>query len=478
MPRSLASILKKAFRPKRQTRPPQELAPKLILEAEGDADVIAAYKVGPVEYMLYRKGKLDYKLAVIEPEEPSSEVLEELIAGLREPATPEERYHAEKAVSGYGPLYPLIIDSHVEEIAYTDPSRPVMVIHRLVQDRWIETSIRLTPSEADSLSLSLARKAGRQLSIANPVAEGVTPEGHRVSVTFGREVSRGGSTFVVRKYPEKPLTMADLIRMGSISPLEAAYLWILVEAQGFILIVGNMGSGKTTLLQALASLIPPGKRVITIEDTPELRLPVEAWDSLYTRPPLPGDEDLEIGLEDLIKFALRRRGDYIIVGEVRGREARLLAQAAATGHGSLATFHADDADSAIVRLTLDPINLPPLFLRSITAFVTVRRTLTYDGRALRRVTAITEVAGDELRDIFVWDPATGEVSPSNPAAVAETSERLRWAWERLGRPMGSPEAELEERARVLAEAVEAMERDGVPFRRVLVKFYERRWASH
>lgn len=475
MPASLSSLLRRAFRGRRKTKPRPGRARSFKLE--DDVDVVAAYKVGPVEYILYRRGRIDYRLAVLEPEEPSPEALEEVIAGIREPETPEEKYHAERAVSGYGPVYPLIIDSHVEEIAFTDPSKPVMVLHRLVQDRWIETSIRLTAEEADSLALSLARKAGRQLSIASPVAEGVTQEGHRASVTFGREVSRGGSTFVLRKYPEKPLTMADLIRMGFISPLEAAYLWMLVEAQGFILIVGNMGSGKTTLLQALASLIPPGKRVITIEDTPELRLPLESWDSLYTRPPLPGDESLEISLEDLIKFALRRRGDYIIVGEVRGREARLLAQAAATGHGSMTTFHADDADTAVVRLTLDPISLPPLFLRSITAFVTVRRILTYDGRPVRRVAAITEVAGDELRDVAAWDPATGEVAPSSPAAIAESSERLRWAWERLGRPMGSPEAELEERARVLAEAVEAVERDGTPFRRILVRFYERRWAA-
>ncbi|GAB6147570.1 type II/IV secretion system ATPase subunit [Stetteria hydrogenophila] len=472
---SLAGRLRRVLKPRRAGGPAGRVLQAPPVDVGEEADVVAAYRVGPVEYTLYRTGRIDYKLVVVEPLEPPPEALEEVIAGLREPETPGERYHAEKAVSGYGPIYPLIIDSNVEEIAFTDPSRPVMVIHRLVQDRWIETSVKLTPGEADALALSLARKAGRQLSMANPIAEGVTVEGHRVSVTFGREVSRGGSTFVVRKYPEKPFTMADLIRMGSITPLEAAYLWMLVEAQGFILIVGNMGSGKTTLLQALASLIPPGKRVITIEDAPELRLPVEAWDSLYTRPPLPGDEDLEVSLEDLVKFALRRRGDYIIVGEVRGREARLLAQAAALGHGTMATFHADNADSAVVRLSLDPISLPPLFLRSITAFVTVRRALTYDGRAVRRVAAITEVAGDELRDVFTWDPATGEVSPTTPSEVAGVSEKLRWAWERLGRPMGSPEAELEERARVLAEAAEAVERDGTPFRRVLVRFYEKRW---
>ena len=440
------------------------------LKASG-TDVVASYRVGPVDYFLARLSPLRYKLYIVEPDPPPEDEAELLVAGVREPESAEEKYFLEKTSSGYGPIYPLIIDPNVEEVSLVEPGRPVMVLHRGAEDRWIETNITLDSREADSLALSLARKAGRQLSLASPVAEGVTPEGHRVSITFGREVSRSGSTVVVRKFPEKPYTIADLIAMKALTPLEAAYLWMLVEAQAFILIVGNMGSGKTTLLQALASLIPPGRRVITIEDTPELRLPLEAWDSLYARPAPPGDPELEVGLEDLIRFALRRRGDYIIVGEVRGREARLLAQAAATGHGCMTTFHADDADSAVVRLSLDPISLPSLFLRSIKAIVTVRRMIHYDGRVLRRLIAITEVEGDELRDVASWDPATGEATPSTPEELVEASRVVVWAWERLGRPMASPAAELEARASFLAEMVGSPAEE---FREALVKFYEKR----
>ncbi len=454
--------------PARRPRSTEALTERI--RASG-TDIVSSYRVGPVDYFLARMSPLRYKLYVVEPDPPPEAEAELLAAGVREPESAEERYFLEKASSGYGPIYPLIIDPNIEEVSVVEPGRPVMALHRGAEGVWVETNIVLDRGEADSLALSLARKAGRQLSLASPVAEGVTSEGHRVSVTFGREVSRAGSTVVVRKFPERPYTIVDLIAMKALTPLEAAYLWMLVEAQAFILIVGNMGSGKTTLLQALASLIPPGRRVITIEDTPELRLPLESWDGLYTRPAPPGDPELEVGLEDLIRFALRRRGDYIIVGEVRGREARLLAQAAATGHGCMATFHADDADSAVVRLSLDPISLPSLFLRSIKAIATVRRMVGYDGRVVRRLVAVTEVDGDELRDVVAWDQASGEPAPSAPEELVESSRAIVWAWERLGRPMASPTAELEARASFLSELVGAQ---GEDFRESLVRFYEQR----
>ncbi len=452
-------------------RPGGVQGPRGPLVPEG-SDVIYSYRVGPVEYAIYRhKGALRYALR--EPPRPPGERLEAILLGLDKPSDEAEAYHARRARSGYGPLYPIITDPNVEEVAYTRHDAPVMVLNRLVPDAWLESNVRLTEEEADSIALTLARKAGRPLSLASPLAEGVTEDGHRVAVTFGAEVSRHGSTFVIRKYPEKPVTIADLIAASTITPLEAAYLWVLLEAQQFILIVGGMGAGKTTLLQGLATLIPPTKRVVTIEDVPELRLPQPGWDSLYTRPAPPGEEHLTIDLEELLKFALRRRADYVIVGEVRGREARLLAQAAAIGHGSLATFHADDASAALARLAMEPISLPPLFLESIGAIVTIRRIVDYDGRVLRKVVEIAEVYEGELRTVFSWDYETGATAPSDPRGVVEASGRLREAWARLGMPSGSPEAELETRAAFL-EDLAGVERDEIPRR--IASFYYKRYS--
>ncbi|MEB3860526.1 MAG: type II/IV secretion system ATPase subunit [Desulfurococcales archaeon] len=416
-----------------------------------EGQVLAAYKIAPLRYSIVLPDNGMPVLVVEEPEpdEAQSERLREIMAGLAEPRNDVERYYAQKAKSGYGPIYPLMRDPHIEEIALSGPSRKIAVMHKMIPSRWIETNIRLDEEEVNGLAMQLARKAGRILSIASPYAEGLTVDGYRISVTMSKEVSRFGSTFVVRKYPEKPLTIGDLIASRTLSPLMAAYLWILVESQAFLVIIGNMGAGKTSVLQSLAGLIPPYNRVLTIEDTPELSLLNDYWDSLVTRPKPPGEEIEEVSLEDLLRFALRRRAEYVIVGEVRGRETRLLAQAAASGHGSMTTFHADSPEGAILRLSLDPINLPPLFLRLITAFVHVRRIPVYGGKAKRRIVSVTEVVGDDLLEVFKWDPHLDAFKPAEPGEVVEASVKLKEAWERLGVPHHDLARELGERAELI-----------------------------
>ena len=436
--------------------------------------VLAHYTVGPVKYYIYKDDLGNPRLRFEEPPPPPDHVVKDIAAGIREPSTEEERYYFEKYSSGYGSIYPLVIDGNIEEIAVEGAGRDVSAIHRLFPGRWISVDVRLSRDEVDSLAVQMARKAGKSISLAVPMAEGLTPEGYRVAVTLSNEVSRFGSSIVVRKYPEKPLTLGDLIASRVISPLAAAYLWILVETQQFILIVGSMGAGKTTLLQAIASLIPPFYRVITIEDTPELKLPVPRWDALVTRHVPPGEQLEEVDLESLLKFALRRRAEYVIVGEVRGREARLLAQAAASGHGSMTTLHADSPEGAVLRLQLEPISLPPIFLSLIGSIVHVRRLPTMGGRAKRRVFSITEIQGEELVDIFTWDPHEDSFKPVTPEEVAERSVSLKRASERLPDVMKDVVMELSERAelleRIAGEPPEA-------FNRAVTMFYMKRYGG-
>ncbi|MCE4624584.1 MAG: type II/IV secretion system ATPase subunit [Desulfurococcales archaeon] len=479
MPIKIKSFLQKALKQdnnllkRREARgSPVELHTSVSLATEPEEwRVTGRYNVGPVKYLVYKDDYGVPRLHIREPPHPGVERLKELVTGHDIPRNMIEKYHLDKARSGYGSIYPLIIDPHIEEIAVDGPHRPVAVIHKYYPGRWMNTDIVLDEEEADSLSLQLARKAGRIVSIASPYAEGLTGEGHRVAVTFRREISRFGSTAVIRKYPSRPITIADLIAAKVISPLAAAYLWILIEAQAFIVIIGNMGSGKTTLLQALAGLIPPYYRIVTIEDTPELRLPHDHWDSLIVRSKTPGGEAPEISLEDLLRFSLRRRAEYIIVGEVRGRETRLLAQAAASGHGSLTTFHADSPEGAILRMRLDPINLPPLFLQVITAFVLVRRIPVVGGKVKRRMYSITEVNGDELVEIFEWRANTDTHAPQRPWEVLEASKKLAWAWEKLGVPHEDLEAELDDRAKFL-ERTKGMEPSA--FHNELLNYYSSR----
>ncbi|MCE4601152.1 MAG: type II/IV secretion system ATPase subunit [Desulfurococcales archaeon] len=431
------------------------------------------YRHGPVEYYVYSDDEGFPRLKIVEPKEPPADRIAEIIAGLEEPANEVETYYARKKTSGYGKLYPLVIDDNIEEIAVDGPGRHVSVIHRLIPGYWIDVDLTLGEADLDSIAIQLARKAGRIVSLATPYAEGITTDGHRIAVTIGREITRHGTTIVLRKYPDKPLTIVDLLATRVITPLAAAYLWILIEAHSFIMIIGGMGAGKTTLLQALSGLIPPHHRIVTIEDTPEIRLYHRHWDSLVTRPRIPGEEIEDIGLEDLLRFALRRRADHVIVGEVRGREARLLAQAAASGHGSITTFHADSAEAAILRLRLDPINLPPLFLKIITSFVHVRRIPVLGGGFLRRVTSIVEIQDDELTPVFEWNPSIDKILPDKASEVVERSEALRNAWINLGLPSGSLEAELDERARFLEERINLPRET---FMASLAKFYAEKYG--
>ncbi|MEM1757836.1 MAG: type II/IV secretion system ATPase subunit [Acidilobaceae archaeon] len=441
--------------------------PRLISTPE-EWRITAHYRVGVVNYYLYVDDLGLSRLRFIEPPSPSSERVKDIIAGLSKPSNDIEFYYASKALSGYGSLYPLIIDPHIEEIALETPGRNLSVIHKLVPARWVEVDLVIDNATADSLVVQLARKAGRIISIAVPYAEGQTTEGFRVSVTFSREVSRFGSSFVLRKYPEKPNTIADLIASRVLSPLMAAYLWILVEAQLFLLTIGSMGAGKTTMLQALAGLIPPYYRVITIEDTPELRLLNPHWDSLITRPSLPGEALVEVNLEDLLKFALRRRAEYVIVGEVRGREARLLAQAAALGHGVMTTFHADSAEGAILRLQMEPISLPQLFLRLLSSIVHIRKIPVYGGKVRRRVYSISEVNEDELITVFKWNPLEDKFTPSTASELVKASVRLEEAWSKLGVPHNELIRELENRS-ILLEKLAGL--DPEEFYKAITRFY-------
>jgi len=428
--------------------------------------IVTQYSIGPVRYIIYRGGDGLPRLSVEEPEPIGEDRILEIATGLSRPKDEAEEYLVRKHRSGYGKLYPLIIDPHIEEISYSGFSSNVAIIHKLYPSRWMLTSVSLTPEEADGLAIELARRANKAVSIASPYAEGLTAEGHRVSVSFMAEVSRFGSTFVIRKYPQKPFTIADLLASKTIDVVAAAYLWVIEEAQGFIVVSGSMGSGKTTVLQSLLSLLPPYVKVVTIEDTPELVVVGPLWDSLVTRPRVPGQEVQEVTLEDLLRFALRRRADYVVVGEVRGREGRLLAQAAASGYGALTTIHSDSPSGVLMRLSMEPIKLPRLFLESVKAIVQLGRTPGLGGKAVRRVREIAEVIEYEAVPVFK------EGSSSSPSDIAERSHQLSWAADKLG--IADVKAELKERAKFLESLAG---RSVEELRAELTKFYMSRYGD-
>jgi len=331
------------------------------------------------------------------------------------------KYLAAKIVTGYGPLYPLILDPGVEEIALDPPGYMAKIIHRRLGDYWIETNIVVERGYVDRFVRLLARRSGRELSIAHPYVEGLLPEGHRLAATLGREVTRYGSSLVVRKHRQRPLSLAELVASGSFSLGQAVYLWQVLELKASMLVVGPTASGKTTVLQALLDLVPPWSRVVSVEDTPELNLShLLNWDSLVARP-VYGGEGEDVDLYKLARFALRRRPDYLVIGEVRGEEARVLVYAASSGHAALSTFHAESAEGAVRRLRRQPFELDDAMLASIKVMIVLGRS-----RGRRVLRGVYELGYDASSDSLLVRAVPAD---SDYRLVVQQSDVLQSMWE-------------------------------------------------
>jgi flagellar protein FlaI len=258
----------------------------------------------------------------------------------------------------------------------------------------------------------------------------MTKEGHRIAATFGKEVSLPGPNFTIRKFSEKPYTISQLLQIGTISPLMAAYVWVLLDSKAFVLIIGSTAAGKTTTIGALSSLINPQMKITTIEDTPELRIGHTHWQRLITRKGSSIFADkYEVSMDDLVKISLRSRPDYIVVGEVRGEEISSMIQAVATGHGGLTSFHASDANATLVRMEGPPMNVHLSGQMLISTILRQNRLAGSDGKVVRKVTEITEVLPRqnkiELKKVLGWDASTMKFYPENVQELVNRSERLQ-----------------------------------------------------
>jgi len=347
-------------------------------------------------------------------------------------------YYIERDVIGYGYIDPLMRDPYIEDISCDGVGKPIYVWHRNYES--LPTNLRIDDEDAlDSFLVRLSHMAGAHISVAFPIVDAILPGGHRLAGTFKKEVTTKGSTFTIRKFREDPITLVDMIGWNNLSEEMGAYLWIMLEHKMTGLVLGVTGSGKTTALNAIASLIRPSMKVVTIEDTPELRLPLENWVQLVTRQSYGiGTEKIgEISLFDLIKVSLRYRPDYIIVGEVRGEEAYALMQAVATGHGGLTTLHAENVVQAINRLTSEPMNTPKSFIPFLNFALVTRRQMMIspDGsfQIVRRVTNLWEILDyGEYQEIFRWDPSKdvhiADISRSTMLKKVAEMRGKDWSW--------------------------------------------------
>lgn len=334
-------------------------------------------------------------------------------------------YYVIRDFFGYGKIDPLMKDHLIEDISADGVNIPLYVWHRVYES--LPTNIIFRDEqELDSFIVRMAYLSGKNISIASPILDASLPDGSRIQLTYGSEVTRRGSTFTIRRFRVDPLTISDLIALKTLSSEMAAYLWYIIENRASILVAGGVASGKTTMLNCLSMFIKPEMKIVSVEDTQELNLPHENWIPSVARLGF-GHEDKRTGtitLFDLLKAAVRQRPDYIIVGEVRGEEAYTLFQAMATGHLGMCTLHAESVEAVINRLGSEPMNIPKSLIAMTNVVMVMSRT-DIAGKPARRANATAEIAGFtcetgiSTEEVFHWNPRFDAFSYAGHSSLLE-----------------------------------------------------------
>ncbi|MCH9009159.1 MAG: type II/IV secretion system ATPase subunit, partial [Chloroflexi bacterium] len=246
---------------------------------------------------------------------------------------------------GMGVLDPMIHDDNIEDISCSGLG-PIFIEHKVFDG--LRTAFIFTEeAELDTFVLRLSERIKKPVTFRTPVVDAVLPDGSRINIVYGTDVSKRGSNFTIRKFSEIPLSLLELVSFGSLDFNMAAYLSIAIESGMNIFVSGETASGKTTLMNAITVFIKPNAKIISIEDTAEVQVPHPNWIREVTRAEKPGQPGTGVGMFDLLKAALRQRPDEIIIGEIRGEEGLIAFQAMQTGHSCMATFHASTVQKLI-----------------------------------------------------------------------------------------------------------------------------------
>jgi flagellar protein FlaI len=337
------------------------------------------------------------------------------------------RYYTKRDFAGLGKLQPLMNDTEVEDISCDGLNIPVYAYHRNPRFGSIKTNLEWQEAdELDSFVMKLAQRCGKSISVSSPLLDGSLPDGSRVQATLATDIARKGSNFTIRRFTEDPLTPIHMMDYETENARMLSYLWMLVEHEKSVLVSGTTGAGKTSQLNALSLFIRPDKKIVSIEDTPELRLPHDHWVPEVSRSGFgsSAEEGGEVTMDNLLKESLRQRPEYIIVGEVRGAEAYILFQQMATGHTGLSTIHADSLEMLMDRLTTEPINLSPSLIETLDVIMLIAR-IRRGGTYIRRIMGLYEVRGYDKRkgidsnQVFGWDPQTDEYFVKNNSLLLQ-----------------------------------------------------------
>jgi flagellar protein FlaI len=363
-------------------------------------------------------------------------------------------YYLIRNFIGWSRIDALMKDSLLEDVSCDGNNISLFLYHRIYRN--IKTNIAFESEALDSLAISLAQRSGKHISTGSPIVDATLPEGSRLQLTLGTEVTTRGTSFTIRKFREEPFSPIELMENGTFNSESLAYFWLSIENNKSLIFIGGTASGKTSSLNAVSLFIPPVAKVVSIEDTREITLYHDNWIASVTREAL-ADGGNAITMFDLLKAAMRQRPEFILVGEVRGPEAQTLFQAMNTGHTTFSTMHAGSVDAAIHRLESEPLNVPRNMIQALN-IISVQGLIFSGTERFRRVQEIVEIAGIDpstgnlrVNNVFVYDPVRDLLNFTGRSQIyADIAEKRGWTRDQL-------ESEISTRKKIL----EAMQKQDI-----------------
>jgi flagellar protein FlaI len=364
------------------------------------------------------------------------------------------QYYLIRNFLGWSRIDALMKDPQLEDISCDGNGIPLFLYHRKYRN--IKTNIIFASDVLNSLAITLAQRSGKHISTGSPMLDATLPEGSRLNLTLGSEVTTRGTSFTIRKFREEPFSPIELLDYGTFNVDSLVYFWLSIENNKSLIFIGGTASGKTTSLNAVSMFIPPVAKVVSIEDTREITLYHENWIASVTRPALT-EGGTAISMFDLLKAAMRQRPEYIIVGEVRGEEAQTLFQAMNTGHTTFSTMHAGGVDAAIHRLESEPLNVPRNMVQALN-IISVQGLIYRGTERVRRAQEIVEIAGLDpatgnlrVNNVFVYDPVHDLFTYTGRSQIySEIAERRGWSRD-----------QIESEIRIRRQVLEAMQKQGI-----------------
>jgi len=346
-------------------------------------------------------------------------------------------YNMHKDFLGNGLIDAIMHDKYIEDISCDGVNTQIFVFHAGYES--MQTTLMYQNADyLDSFVTKLAQRAGKYISIAEPILDATMTDGSRIQMTLGKAITAHGSTFTIRKFKAEPITPTDLIEWHTFVPLSIAYIWLAIENGKSAIFAGGTASGKTTTLNAVSLFIPPMAKIVSLEDTRELKLPHPNWIPSVTRDSFDTGGRGEISMYELLRAAMRQRPEYLIVGEVRGKECLTLFQAMSTGHVTYSTIHADSVSSIVHRIENPPMDVPRNMLSALD-IVCIQVQSRVGGKRIRRNKQIVEILEIDPRtnelitnEVFRWSSATDEITYSGKSYILEEIMEARgWNEDRM-----------------------------------------------